>query len=133
MRNWPVSAKQRPLFDDLCDRRTHMVQPLPAYDIDRKLIDPCLYERELRGAVVEVHFTLEHFRFAKDSTFVATIQEIIVHRMPVRILATPSRKRSYSIKPSDSPSFASGSPVKKLRLTAPVGYVPQILFPVALI
>lgn len=66
MRNWPVSAKQRPLFNELCDRRTHMVQPLPAYDVDHKLIDPCLYERELRGAIVEVHFTLEHFRFAFD-------------------------------------------------------------------
>lgn len=36
------------------------MRPIPVFDEDECLVRPTLYHRELRGALVKIHFTLRH-------------------------------------------------------------------------
>ena len=43
---------------------THRIVPVPAYDIQGKLVSPEAYRRTLEDAIVELHFSLSHFAIA---------------------------------------------------------------------
>jgi hypothetical protein len=88
MNNWPVhtahaSVSMRSM------RKTHQVRPLPAYDVDNKLICPQDYRSKLRGALVQILFTMTHWpepgRGGKPplDTFVADILGLRVINEPI--------------------------------------------------
>lgn len=79
--NWPVrrdAAKQE--LNKLKD--THVVIPIPAYDLAGQLIQPQDYETKLRGAIVLLKFHMNHWKIQNKHYFTADIQKI-------RVLAPP--------------------------------------------
>ncbi|KAF8478324.1 hypothetical protein JB92DRAFT_2837996 [Gautieria morchelliformis] len=108
---WPVSLAWREELDAV--KSTHDVNPLPAYDLDHKMIAPKDYERCLVGAAVELHVTLIHYLIGKQgSTLVADLREMIVLWPPRAMPQSPS-KRSLMAGPS------SKSPKKHRPSAAP--------------
>ena len=111
MENWPAfSDAARGGLDSI--RQTHQVIPIPAYDIEGKLIDPCFYRHYLEGAVAEVHFNLSHWSILRQGVpgkdvYTADIVMIRV-LVPPRASATPrtplKRKVSAYIHPESSPT-----------------------------
>lgn len=116
MATWPVPENCQEQLEALINSKRWIVNPIPAYDMRFSLIDATAYERQLRGSIVEIHFTLEHWRFPNgkgggESRFVANVLEIIVHRLPVRIYS-PLTKRGA---PNAMATLGSGSPQKRIR------------------
>jgi len=109
--NWPAfSDAARGGLDSI--RQTHRVIPVPAYDLEGKLIDPCYYRRHLEGALAEVHFNLSHWSIAKQGVpgkDVYTADIVLIRVIaPPRATATPrtplKRKVSAFIHPDSSPT-----------------------------
>ncbi|KAG6370933.1 hypothetical protein JVT61DRAFT_10780 [Boletus reticuloceps] len=75
--------------------------PIPAYDFQNNHIHPASYRNELRGALVEIHFTLSHFAFKNKDTLIADIQTL-------HVLHTPHTVSSI-VKPRFAPSFERSS------------------------
>jgi len=113
---WPVPARMRPQLEEICEAGCYIAHPIPAYDLNHVLINAVAYEQQLRGSTLEVHFTLQHFRYAgkREFVFVASIKEIIVRKKPVTVSLA---KRSFTSL-SSGPSRGSGSPAKKLRIAS---------------
>ncbi|KAG2113261.1 hypothetical protein BD769DRAFT_1673797 [Suillus cothurnatus] len=55
---WPVADRCKGHLQRLIS--THIICPLPAYNLDHKLILPSEYESKLKGALVEVHMAFCH-------------------------------------------------------------------------
>lgn len=112
--NWPVAERCQGPLEALAS--THDIAPIPAFDVNHRLIAPNDYKSKLCGAIVEVHFALVHHRFQaqKKSTFSAQLREMIVLRPPVGEVQSPIKKR----KLASGPSTEQGSPSKKARTTA---------------
>lgn len=115
MARWPVHPRLEGKLAALVDEGTHVHRLIPAYDLDFNLIPAAQYERKLRGALVEVHFALEHYPYPRsnESAFVPIVREMIIHRAPVTLVSP--RKRGIDDKLSDGPRFSSGSPSKLAR------------------
>ena len=109
--NWPAfSDAARGGLDSI--RQTHRVIPIPAYDVEGKLIDPHYHCRHLEGALAEVHFNLTHWSISRQGVpgkdvYTADIALIRV-LVPPRAAATPctplKRKVSAFIHPDCSPT-----------------------------
>ena len=109
--NWPAfSDAARGGLDSI--RQTHQVIPIPAYDIEGKLIDPHFYCHHLEGAVTEIHFNLSHWSITRQGVpgkdvYTADIVMIQVLAPPCAS-ATPhtplKRKVSAYIHPDSSPT-----------------------------
>jgi hypothetical protein len=97
--NWPVSDRCQSALGEIVD--THVVNPIPAYDINHKLINPNDYTTKLCGALVEVHFAIVHHQIksTKKSIFNAVLREMIVLRPPIAIIRSPI-KRKIGTSPS---------------------------------
>jgi hypothetical protein len=78
--NWPVPDNVQ---KDLCKiKRTHCVQPLRAY-LDNRFVEPNDVNGLLANALVEVHFSLKHYRIQREGdkgfdSFTANIEQINV-------------------------------------------------------
>ncbi|KAF8264399.1 hypothetical protein EI94DRAFT_1738536 [Lactarius quietus] len=72
----------------------YRVQPLPAYTMDDRFIEPAVVVDTIAGALVQVQFELLHYHISKRShdSFNATIAQITVIQ-PGAPLATLSLKR----------------------------------------
>jgi hypothetical protein len=105
MANWPVAERCKPQFEDLM--QTHTINPLPAYDLDRKLIPPAQYESKLCGAVVEVHFAFfhHHIRSSKRHIFNAVLRDMIVLRPPSNMPSSPLKRRKLGAGPASDMPF----------------------------
>ncbi|KAG1833303.1 hypothetical protein DFJ58DRAFT_224319 [Suillus subalutaceus] len=66
--------------------RTHYATPLAAFAFDGAIIGPGGYGRHLKGALVQVHFTLRHPKGKRMNTFRAKITAIRVLAPPPRIM-----------------------------------------------
>jgi hypothetical protein len=97
--NWPVSERCQSALEELED--SHVVNPIPAFDIDHKLIDPNEYTTKLCGALVEIHFAIVHHQIksANKSIFNAILRELIVLRPPITNIRSPI-KRKIGASPS---------------------------------
>ncbi|KAL4068927.1 hypothetical protein V8B97DRAFT_2024585 [Scleroderma yunnanense] len=63
--NWPeFSDAARGGLDSI--RQMHWIIPIPAYDIEGKLIDPCCYHHHLESALAEVHFNISHWSISRN-------------------------------------------------------------------
>ncbi|KIO14778.1 hypothetical protein M404DRAFT_17638 [Pisolithus tinctorius Marx 270] len=109
--NWPTfSDAARGGLDSI--RQTHQVIPIPAYDLEGKLIDPRFYRRYLEGAVVELHFNLSHWSISRQGIpgkDVYTADIVMMHVLvPPHASVTPrtplKRKVSAYIHPDSSPT-----------------------------
>lgn len=120
MANWPVSPANSNQMDSL--RTSHYVNPIPAYDVDGNLIRPLDYERKLKGALLEIEFTLSRSYFKEREEngkvepahfqFVADILRIKVLAPPAATMTSPQRSR---VKLSRKDPGSSGSPSKRGR------------------
>jgi len=105
--NWPVADRCKAELTNLAE--THIINPLPAYGIDRKLIPPAQYETKLCGAVVEVHFAFfhHHIRRSKRHIFNAVLREMIniVLQPPSNMPSSPLKQRKLGAGPSSDMPF----------------------------
>lgn len=84
--NWPVSLSNEPYLEEI--KTSHIVQPLPAYDIRGDIISPLEYEEKLAGAIVRVCFSFVHFQIKQKHIFNALARDITVLRPPTTVVAT---------------------------------------------
>lgn len=98
---------------------THVFNILPAYDIDGNLIMPKDYESSLKGALVVVSATLNHYDIRArgpspaSNTFVAEVVKIRVLQPPVEGLAEKVARKRVPTKDND---FVLGSSSKRARV-----------------
>lgn len=69
--------------------------PIPAFDVNDRVVKPNRYEAELKGAVVCVTVTMVHqyLRSIKTDNFFADIQEIKILQRPLPVVVTPSKRK----------------------------------------
>lgn len=101
--NWPVGTAAEDELESMKD--THIVVPVPAYDMTGELINPYSYRARLEGALVEIEFNLLHWSIApkKSSTgngrdegadtYVADLDRIWVISPPKATPTSSPRKR----------------------------------------
>jgi hypothetical protein len=103
MSNWPVKT-----YDAAVEREklipTHRPIPLPAYDIDGKLIAPDACRDALAGAIARVIFTLSHSfndnskdRSPSSNCFAADVQSVRVLIKP-EVQSISSKKRKIALR-----------------------------------
>ncbi|KAF8061429.1 hypothetical protein FPV67DRAFT_1673075 [Lyophyllum atratum] len=84
--NWPaVYDAAKHALAEMVD--THCVNPLPAYDMNGRLLKPSAYRENLQGAVVICHLNLSHWFIKGDlsDTYVANVVNL-------RVLVPPKPK-----------------------------------------
>lgn len=91
--------------------------PIPAYDLEGKLIKPDAYTCSLKNTLVELHFNLSHWAIAGkggnpgSDVFTADIHMIRVIAPPQPTVACArKRKVSLFIDPSSAPVHPSKKP-----------------------
>ncbi|EDR08202.1 uncharacterized protein LACBIDRAFT_327239 [Laccaria bicolor S238N-H82] len=106
--HWPAPPEYRDALVDLED--THTVAPLMAYNEKESQILPEELPSILKGTLVEVTFTLRHYRIKNatqdNDTYTGTIEQIIIlERAPPKKIS-PYRKGGGPIRarPSNVPS-----------------------------
>lgn len=111
--NWPCATDAgRNALTDIVD--TYHVVPVPAYEIDGRLMSPVDYQRHLSKAVVELHFTLTHFTIAEkdgkkggSDVYTPDLHSMRVLKKPTPTITSP-RKRKISTKdPMESQAESS--------------------------
>ncbi|KAF7792931.1 hypothetical protein EIP86_004034 [Pleurotus ostreatoroseus] len=105
---WPVNPKHTEAVQELATMvETHVVNYLPAYNTQGHLINPSDYERQLRGAVVALRFTLAHWsirgraQVPPSDSFVADIDEISVVEEPSDLVVAGAKRKRRAFKASD--------------------------------
>ncbi|KAI0720527.1 hypothetical protein C8T65DRAFT_735857 [Cerioporus squamosus] len=123
--NWPAYSEEgRAALTRMATLGTHKVIPLPAYNMHGDLIGPRFYRARLQGAVVELHFSLTHWRIgerkdrasAKVDVFVAELDYLRVLVPPKPSPVTPRKRKVSAVDPTPSPS-----PSKRARMSSPAG------------
>ncbi|KAG1728760.1 uncharacterized protein EDB91DRAFT_1086000 [Suillus paluster] len=86
---WPVADRCKGCLQDLTS--THIIRPLPAYDLDHNLILPSEYESKLKGALVEVHMAFCHHQVksTKHDIFSAVLRELTILSPPAAMPSSP--------------------------------------------
>ena len=105
MSNWPVISSEAE-FE--CDQlsTSHRPIPLPAYDINGKLIPPDRCETLLGGAVVRVMFTLNHRIIKSMKAEESNIFDADIHSIRILVNASsqmmaPRKRKTFNVDPSD--------------------------------
>ncbi|TFK80706.1 hypothetical protein K466DRAFT_503415 [Polyporus arcularius HHB13444] len=121
--NWPAYSKEgQAAVERMARLGTHKVIPLPAYDMHGDLINPRFYRARLQGALVELHFSLTHWRIgskkesSKVDVFVAELDYLRVLVPPKPTPVTPRKRKVSAVDPTPSPS-----PSKRSRMSSPAG------------
>ena len=84
--------------------------PIPAYDVDGRLIEPDRYSELLQGATVEVEFNLLHWAFAAKTgepardAFVAEIERLRVLDPPKPFVYSPRKRKAQLMGPVETQS-----------------------------
>ena len=115
--NWPVHNDLQEGLDKI--KESHVVVPILAYDVDRRLIHPTEYRSKLKGATVEVRFILQHWAINEKKSvgkggtdsYTADVQSIQVLVPPIRV--TSPRKRVVLYIGDD----INSSPTKRPKLS----------------
>ena len=113
--NWPVHNDLQEGLDKI--KKSHVAVPIPAYDVDRRLILPTQYRSKLEGATVEVRFILRHWAISEKKSvgkggtdsYTADVQSIRALVPPIHV--TTPRKRIALYIGDD----INSSPTKKAR------------------
>jgi hypothetical protein len=136
--NWPVPDDMTKHYRNIM--ATHMAQPLPVYK-DGAYVQPLHVNAALKNALVEVHFSLHHYRI-KDKTadrlvdsFNGIVQQIIILKEGVPKPINPYKRKNlldgpYRPRPFESLPVQTASPPTSVKKpTTPMTPVPA---PVAL-
>lgn len=104
MAAWPVEDRCRPTLQRLVAEDSHCVNPVPAYDINNRLIPPKDYARHLSGAIVEVHFVLVHHHIdnRNRSTLTAELRKLHILRPPQQVENPMKRKQCATASTPES-------------------------------
>ncbi|RXW19638.1 hypothetical protein EST38_g6231 [Candolleomyces aberdarensis] len=114
--NWPV---QNPAAQSHLDalKDTHVVNPIPAYDVEGHLILPTEYESKLRGAIVRLEFQLVHWLVRRQDFFSANVERIRVLVPPYSDTPNATRKRLAQVDDFYDPYTAiPPTPIKRMKL-----------------
>ncbi|KAI6148798.1 hypothetical protein BKA82DRAFT_4354650 [Pisolithus tinctorius] len=86
---WPVQERLRGALAQAAE--THVISPLPVFDLDGESIDPSDYICKLSGAIVCVHFALVHYSIGSDkkSVFMAVVHDMVILRELVAAPVNP--------------------------------------------
>ena len=105
MANWPVVTSEAEIE---CDQlsSSHRPIPLPAYDINGKLIPPDRCEAMLRGAIVRVMFTLNHWPIMTHETISSNIFVGDIHSIRILVNSpsqamSPKKRKTARHDPND--------------------------------
>lgn len=111
--NWPVPNEMATDLREIMS--THCAQPLPVYKND-KYIEPTAVKAAINGALVEVHFTVRHFRIWRKATneepatnidsFTGDIQQIIILNDAVPRMVTGYKRKNLADGPFRPKSFS---------------------------
>ncbi|KAI5982958.1 hypothetical protein EDD15DRAFT_2202440 [Pisolithus albus] len=94
---WPLT-RERNRAELVRLKHSHILHPVPAYDLNNDLLHPTTYRRCLRGAIVEIRFTLTHWSIAstKRDVYGAVMKAIRILVPPV-VSPTASKKRKLPL------------------------------------
>ncbi|KAH7924254.1 hypothetical protein BV22DRAFT_1165729 [Leucogyrophana mollusca] len=100
MSTWPVATNCKSVLNELAT--SHVIQPLPAWDVCHDLIPPRDYQQKLMGATVEVHMALVHhfIKSKKSHVFTLYLREMIVRRKPANLPTSPFKRRRLGTGPA---------------------------------
>ena len=105
--NWPVSSSNDCHLDAI--KASHVVQPLPAFDVRGYRIHPSEYEEKLAGAITRVCFSIVHFLIKQKHVYNAVVHDITVLRPPTTIINS-----SKSLKHILHPHLERGKKMKAM-------------------
>lgn len=105
--NWPVGSANNVHLDAI--KASHVVDPLPVFDVNGHHIDPSEYEEKLAGAITWVCFSIMHFLIKQKHIFNAVVCDITVLHPPTTIV-----RSSASLKGILHPQFDSRKKVRKI-------------------
>ncbi|KAK0499888.1 hypothetical protein EDD18DRAFT_1282340 [Armillaria luteobubalina] len=103
--NWPATTEKAKRELEAM-RTTHIVDPLPLYDFQARLVHPELCKKSLIGATVEVTFNLCHWHFNRNNkdVYVAYIDKMHILPVPAQVLSLPGKIRSdHKVEPPTLP------------------------------
>jgi hypothetical protein len=126
---------------------THIVQPLPVFKDDIYVLPPAV-NSAMKGSLVEVHFSLKHYRIRKrDSkpfdSFTGLVEQIIILKPGEPRLSTsykrknildgPYRPKPFNITPPIVTSVSSPltTPIPGIGTSAPPTHIPPRAFAIA--
>ncbi|KAF8125264.1 hypothetical protein EV363DRAFT_1453849 [Boletus edulis] len=99
--NWPVSERNTVALRDLIKADTHLINPLPVYDIDHSPLSPRDYVDKLAGCFALVSFAFAHYHVpsSKRHIFDAVCREILILRPADALPSSPHKKRRFGLGP----------------------------------
>ncbi|KAI6116458.1 hypothetical protein F5141DRAFT_1103337 [Pisolithus sp. B1] len=117
-KNWPVQDRCKNERDNLL--KSHVVVPIPVYDVSGCPIEPQDYMSKIPGAIVQVHFTVQHCFIKKDkkqTIFSAYIREMNIVRPAMAPLSSPMKKHRLTTGPvtMHTSDASPSSPTKRTK------------------
>lgn len=100
---WVVPSEFQEEMDNLKD--THKAEPLKVY-MGQQFIEPLNVQGALENALVEVHFTIQHYRIRRESaidSFSAVIQQVLILKPGVGKSESPYKRKSFRDGPLKAP------------------------------
>lgn len=86
---------------------SHRVIPIPAYDLNSRLIVPAQYPRILEDAVAIIYFSLKHWTIDSVDTYIAEIVNIRVVTPPTLSKTNSPQKRKFAVTDPFISGFSS--------------------------
>lgn len=127
--HWPIPNDMREELGRLMG--TYAAQPLPVFK-DNNYVPPPAVNAALKGSLVEVHFSLKHYRIRKrDSkpldSFTGLIEQIIILKPGEQRLLTSYKRKNILDGPYRPKPFKTSAPllvpVATTRTTNPDGLI----------
>lgn len=117
-KNWPVQDRCKNERDNLL--KSHVVVPIPVYDVSGCPIEPQDYMSKIPGAIVQVHFTVQHCFIKKDkkqTIFSAYIREMNIVRPAMAPPSSPMKKHRLTTGPvtMHTSDASPSSPTKRTK------------------
>ena len=117
-KNWPVQERCKTQLTALLN--THIVVPFPVFDTTGSQIKPQHYLEKISGAIVQVHFTIQHCFIKEDkqqTIFLASIREMNILRHAIVPPTSPMKKCCFIDGPitMQASGSAPSTPTKKSK------------------
>lgn len=103
---WPVPVELQDAFDAI--KYTYKVNPLPVYRND-VFVEPLLVNKALKGALVEVHFNIRHFKIEEHDSFTAIPLQVIILKDGPPETNSPYKRKNLRDGPVRPKEFSSST------------------------
>lgn len=110
---WKVPSEFQEELDEI--KTTHRVVPLKVY-MGQQFVEPVDVPRALEGALVEVHFTINHYRIGRDSpmdSFSAIVQQVLILKSADQKKSSPYKRKNWR----DGPVRVAPPPGEASKIT----------------